>query len=259
MAGDLMLDARPLPSGPLIVSAQAASGEPFLSLVIPTFNERENVREFLEAVRRVLDGAIPGRYELILVDDDSPDRTWEVAAGLAGFPQLRVVRRRGERGLASAVIRGWQVAQGDILGTINADFQHPPEVLPGMLEAIAGAHVVVASRYVAGGGLGNWRWFRRLTAEAARGCGRLLLPQVFGRISDPLSGCYLARRAAISGVELKPLGYKTLMEIVVRGRVERIRECPYQMRDRERGRSKAGMRQTFQYIGHLFRLRRAAR
>jgi dolichol-phosphate mannosyltransferase len=259
MAGDLMLDARPLPSGPLIVPAQAAAEEVFLSLVIPTFNERENVREFLEAARRVLDRAIPGRYELIVVDDDSPDRTWEIAAGLPDFPQLRVVRRLGERGLASAVIRGWQVARGSVLGTINADFQHPPEVLPAMVEAIAGADVVVASRYVEGGSVGNWRWFRRLTSKAAHGLGRLLLPQVFGRISDPLSGCYLARRAAIAGVELRPLGYKTLMEIAVRGRAERIRECPYQMRDRARGHSKAGMRQTFQYIGHLFRLRRAAR
>jgi dolichol-phosphate mannosyltransferase len=259
MASDLMLDTQPVPAGPLIVPPQPFTGEVFLSLVIPTFNERENVCEFLEAVRRVLDGELPNRYEVILVDDDSPDRTWEAAATIEGFPQLRVVRRRSERGLASAVIRGWQVAKGSVLGTINADFQHPPEVLAPMLSAIGGADVVVASRYIHGGGLGNWRWFRRFTSKAAHRFGMLLLPQVFGRISDPLSGCYLARRAAIAGVELKPLGYKTLMEITVRGRVKRIRECPYQIRDRARGRSKAGMRQTFQYIGHLLRLRRAAR
>ena len=230
-----------------------------VSLIVPTFNEAENIREFLDAVRTILDRVLPGAYEVIVVDDDSPDRTWELAASLTGFPALRVVRRIGERGLASAVIRGFQAARGSAVGTINADFQHPPEVLEAMVAALAGADLVVASRYVAGGGLGNWHWFRRVSSKMAHRFGLLLLPAVFGRIADPLSGCYLVRRECIAGVELKPLGYKTLMEITVRGRIASIRECPYQMRDRERGESKAGMRQTLQYIRHLFRLRRAAR
>ena len=106
-----------------------------LSLVVPTLNERENIADFLAAVRRNLDEALPGAYEVIVVDDDSADRTWEIAAAPdARFPGLRVMRRQNEGGLAVAVIRGWQVARGQILGTINADFQHPPDVLPRLIE-----------------------------------------------------------------------------------------------------------------------------
>jgi dolichol-phosphate mannosyltransferase len=145
------------------------------------------------------------------------------------------------------------------VGTINADFQHPPEVVAPMVRALEGADLVVASRYVEGGGMGNWRWYRRLTSWAAHAFGVAVLPQVFGRISDPLSGCYMVRRAAIAGVELHPLGFKTLMEVTVRGRIGQVRECGFQMRDRERGRSKAGMRHTVEYLRHLIRLRRAGR
>lgn len=244
------------PSGPLAVPA---GGESKVSVVVPTYNEAENIGEFLPALGRVLEEAAPGAWEIVLVDDDSPDRTWEIAAALTGLPGLRVVRRRGERGLARAVIRGMQAARGDVLGTINADFQHPPEVMGAMVPAIAGADLAVASRYMAGGGLGNWRGSRRLTASAARLCGRLLLPHVFARLTDPLSGCYLVRRSAIAGVELDPLGYKTLIEFAARGRIGTVRECPYQMRDRARGASKAGGRQTLEYLRHLLRLRNASR
>jgi dolichol-phosphate mannosyltransferase len=247
--GELLAAA---PQGPLTVPSGPDAG---ISLVIPTFNEGENIAAFLQAVRRVLDEAVPGGWEIVVVDDDSPDRTWEIALGLPGFDNLRVLRRQGERGLASAVIRGMQAARGGVVGTINADFQHPPEVLGAMARAIADADLVVASRFVPGGGLGNWRWSRRIASRGAHLLGRMILPKVFGRIADPLSGCYLVRRAAFAGVELKPVGFKTLMEITARGRVERIRECPYQMRDRERGQSKAGAQQTVEYLRHLFRLR----
>jgi dolichol-phosphate mannosyltransferase len=253
---ELLAGPGATPGGPLTVPPGPDSG---ISVVIPTYNEGENIAAFLEAVRRVLDEAAPEAWDIVVVDDDSPDRTWEIALGLPGFDNLRVLRRQGERGLASAVIRGMQVARGGVVGTINADFQHPPEVLGPMARAIADADLVVASRFVPGGGLGNWRWSRRVASRGAHLLGRLVLPRVFGRLSDPLSGCYLVRRAAIEGVELKPVGFKTLMEIAARGRVERIRECPYQMRDRERGQSKAGAQQTLEYLRHLLRLRRETR
>jgi dolichol-phosphate mannosyltransferase len=251
MVAELVADPA-APTGPLTVPAGAGAG---VSLIVPTYNECENIVAFLTALREALEQAAPGAWEIVVVDDDSPDRTWEIAASLTHIPRLRVLRRRGERGLAGAVIRGMQVAAGDVVGTINADFQHPPEVLGPMIRALADADLAVASRFVPGGGLGNWRWSRRITSHGANLLGRLILPRVFGRLSDPLSGCYLVRRAAIAGVELKPVGFKTLIEIAARGRVERIRECPYQMRDRERGRSKAGGRQTLEYLRHLLRLR----
>jgi len=140
----------PSPVGALIVPAlDGESTRPLLSVVVPTFNEIENLCEFLTAVRSTLDAALPGDYEVIVVDDDSPDRTWEAAAAMTtGFPQLRVVRRCQERGLARAVIRGWQVARGAVLGTINADFQHPPEMLARIF---ALKRKLVEFRRVAGG------------------------------------------------------------------------------------------------------------
>jgi dolichol-phosphate mannosyltransferase len=227
-------------------------------VVVPTLNESENIADFLSAVRRTLDACLPGRYEVIVVDDDSADGTGAIAAALmAGFPELRVVRRQNEGGLAVAVIRGWQVARGVILGTINADFQHPPDVLGRLLARQTDADLVVATRHSDGGGLGDWGWTRRVSSWAASQIGRWLLPEVYARVSDPLSGCYLVRRAAIAGVQLRPLGYKSLMEILVRGNVREIHECGYQMRKRERGQSKVHALHPVQYIRHVLRLRAA--
>ena len=247
------------PTGPLIVRAVVDTiAAPALSLVVPTLNERENIADFLAAVKTNLDRALPGDYEVIVVDDDSSDRTWEIAAALLpGFPELRVVRRQKEGGLAVAVMRGWQVARGRMLGTINADFQHPPEVLPRLVERSQGADLTVATRHSDGGGLGDWGMMRRVSSWGAARIGRWLLPQVYARVSDPLSGCYLVRREAIQDTELCPLGYKSMMEILVRGRVGEIHECGYQMRRRERGQSKVHAVHPLNYLRHVMRLRAA--
>jgi dolichol-phosphate mannosyltransferase len=248
------------PTGPLIVPACDASPAPLLSLVVPTLNERENIADFLAAVRQTLDAALPGRYEVIVVDDDSADRTWEIAAQLSEtFRELRVMRRQNEGGLAVAVVRGWQAARGALLGTINADFQHPPGVLARLVERTEGADLVVATRHGDGGGLGDWGLTRRISSWGAAQIGRALLPEVYARVSDPLSGCYLVRRAAIQAIELHPLGYKSLMEILVRGNIGAVHECGYEMRKRVRGQSKVHALHPAQYIRHVFRLRAAAR
>jgi len=253
------------PTGPLIVPALAPAlapggAQPLLSLVVPTLNESENIADFLAAVRQTLDHALPGQYEVIVVDDDSADRTWEIAARLRpGFPELRVLRRQNEGGLAVAVIRGWQVARGQLLGTINADFQHPPDVLGRLLARRDGADLIVATRHGDGGGLGDWGLARRVSSWGAAWIGRCLLPQVYARVSDPLSGCYLVRRQAVAGIPLKPLGYKSLMELLVRGNIAEIHECGYEMRKRVHGQSKVRALHPLQYIRHVLRLRAAAR
>jgi dolichol-phosphate mannosyltransferase len=250
----------PAPTGPLAVPPAGPRPRPLLSLVVPTLNEGENIAGFLGEVRRTLDEALPGQYEIVVVDDDSPDRTWETAARLTiGFPELRVVRRCGETGLARAVIRGWQVARGDVLGTINADFQHPPATLAAMIARLDGADLVVATRHGDGGSLGDWGFTRRVASWGAAAIGRLVLPEVFARLSDPLSGCYLVRRGAIEGVELAPLGYKSLMEVMVRGAVGPVHECGYQMRRRTRGKSKVHALHPLLFIRHVLCLRAVAR
>jgi dolichol-phosphate mannosyltransferase len=259
MPRGLDVEVLPPPAGPLIVEGRFDPAIE-LSLVVPTYNESENIAEFLRAVKAVLDGALAGRYEVIVVDDDSPDRTWEIAARAMGdAAEFRVIRHQSDRGLAAAVIRGWLAARGRVLGTINADFQHPPEVLSAMVAALGAADVVAASRYGEGGGLGDWGLHRRLASRVAHGLGRLLLPEVFGRLSDPLSGCYLVKRAVIAGTELHPVGYKTLIEIMIRGRAATVAECGYHMRARRFGKSKAGARQGLDFVRHLLRLRAAAR
>ena len=231
------------------------------SLVIPTYNERGNVAKIVSQLTTLLDGFIPNQYELILVDDDSPDRTWQIAQDLTEtYPQLQVMRRQKERGLSSAVIRGWQVAQGEILGVIDADLQHPPEVLLKLLQAtLEGADLAVASRHVEGGGVSDWSVVRRFLSRGAQVLGLIVCPAVVGRVSDPMSGYFMVRRSAIAGPALNPLGYKILLEVIGRGDIEEIAEVGYVFQERESGESKVTWKQYVDYLGHLARLRSQGR
>ncbi|NJM97062.1 MAG: glycosyltransferase [Phormidesmis sp. RL_2_1] len=231
------------------------------SLVIPTYNERGNVSKIVAQLTQLLDGFMPGDYELILVDDDSPDRTWQAAQDLtAAYPQLQVIRRQSERGLSSAVIRGWQVAQGEILGVIDADLQHPPEVLLKLLTAtMAGADLAVASRHVEGGGVSDWSIVRRFLSRGAQILGLIVCPSVVGRVSDPMSGYFMVRRSAIAGPHLNPVGYKILLEVIGRGNIGEIAEAGYVFQERESGESKVTWKQYIEYLGHLARLRSRGR
>src|SRR5512141_496167 len=187
------LSIRPAPAGPVK-----------LSLVIPTFNESRNLEELVARLTGILDACLPGAYELIVVDDDSPDLTWAVALQLAGrFPSLRVMRRRGEKGLSTAVIRGWQAARGEVLAVIDADLQHPPEIVERLwAEMAGGADLAVGSRHVGGGGVSDWSALRRALSRGAQLLGLCVLPGVVGRVSDPMSGCFMVRRSAIPGAAL---------------------------------------------------------
>ncbi|MBH8551020.1 glycosyltransferase [Nostocaceae cyanobacterium CENA357] len=229
----------------------------YLSLVIPTYKERDNIQNVIKILSQLLDELIPKDYELIVVDDDSPDRTWEVAQSLTReYPQLRVMRRQQEKGLSSAVIRGWQVARGHVLGVIDGDLQHPPEVLTQLLWGIQeGADLAVASRHVEGGGVSSWSVVRRFLSRGAQVLGLILLPGVLGRVSDPMSGYFMVRRSAIAGVILNPVGYKILLEVIGRGKVGEITEAGYVFCERQEGESKVTWKQYIEYLHHLLRLR----
>ncbi len=185
----------PVPSGCLQISKlppalMGSSNSVRFSLVIPTYNECANIKSIVKILSQLLDEYIPQNYELIVVDDDSPDRTWETALSLIPeYSQLRVMRRQYERGLSSAVIRGWQVARGQVLGVIDGDLQHPPHILLQLLSSIEeGADLAVASRHVEGGGVSSWNFIRRFLSRGAQLMGLILLPGVVGRVSDPMSG-----------------------------------------------------------------------
>ncbi len=267
-----------VPTGPLKISELPpkhldTSGESIhLSLVIPTYKERDNIKNVVSILSQLLDESIPGNYELIVVDDDSPDRTWEIAQSLTPeYPQLRVMRRQQERGLSSAVIRGWQGATGNVLGVIDGDLQHPPEVLMQLLHSVEqGADLAVASRHVEGGGVSSWSvvrrhvegggvssWsvVRRFLSRGAQLLGLVILPGVLGRVSDPMSGYFMVRRSAIAGATLNPVGYKILLEVIGRGKVGQVAEVGYVFCERKEGESKVTWKQYIDYIHHLVRLR----
>lgn len=228
-----------------------------LTVVVPTFNEATNV----VALLRRVDGALAGRvdYEVVVVDDNSPDGTADVVRSLQGAYPVRVIVRKNERGLASAVIEGFRQAQGEVVGVIDADLQHPPEKLPELLQKVReGADVVVASRYESGGAIEGWTLGRKIVSRGARLLAYLVTPS--SRCSrDPMSGFFLLRRSAIEGVDLRPIGYKILLEILVRGNVRSVASVPFSFADREAGQSKYGVSEQVNYLRHLARLMPADR
>jgi dolichol-phosphate mannosyltransferase len=227
-----------------------------VSLVVPTFNEAANIGQLLRSLHEVLTGTGTA-FELIVVDDDSPDRTWEVAAGVAAeLPGIRVLRRTGASGLATAVICGWAHARGAVLGVIDGDGQHPPEVVADLVAAMdERTDVAVASRHVPGGGVSNWSAIRRLLSRGAQALGLLLLPGTVGRVTDPMSGFFLVRRDVVAGADLDPVGYKILLEVLARGDVRRVAERPYVFLERTKGESKVAASHYVGYLRHLMRLR----
>ncbi|MBW4533814.1 MAG: glycosyltransferase [Pleurocapsa minor HA4230-MV1] len=228
-----------------------------LSLIIPTYNEEENIQQLITILVQLLDEILLEEYELIVVDDNSPDKTWKLALELTStYTQLKVMRRDAEKGLATAVIRGWQVARGEILGVIDADLQHPPQTLIKLWQEIEkGADLAVASRNVEYGGVSEWNILRRFLSRGAQILGLLILPEVIGRLSDPMSGYFMVRREALIDRSLQPSGYKILIEVLARGKIRWIGEVGYIFQERKIGNSKVTFQQYVEYIQHLIRLR----
>ena len=247
------------PKGGLAIPGSPKRPGVRFSLVIPTYNESRNLPTLIESLDGLLRPRLGSAFEIIVVDDDSPDHTWEVALDLRRrFDSVRIIRRQGERGLSTAVIRGWQAANGEILGVMDADLQHPPEVNLALLDEIdQGAELAAASRNIVGGGVSDWSAARRVLSRGAQLLGLLVLPSVLGRLSDPMSGYFMVRRSALAAVELDPLGYKILIEVVARGRVRWIGEVPYVFSERADGESKVTWRLYLEYLHHLIKLRRA--
>ncbi|MBM3131874.1 MAG: glycosyltransferase family 2 protein [Chloroflexi bacterium] len=225
-----------------------------LSVIVPTYNEAENLPFLVERVHAALCHI---EYELIVVDDNSPDGTGTLAEELARKRPIKVVHRAGKMGLASAVIDGFKHASGDILGVIDADLQHPPEKIPDLLAAMGKADIVVASRYVKGGGTKGWTFTREFISRGAKVIPQFLFAKIRS-VKDPLSGFFLFRRDVIKDVTLNPIGYKILLEILVKGKHNGIvAEVPYVFGGRERGQSTFNRTEQINYLKHLWRLIRS--
>jgi len=228
-----------------------------ISLVVPTYKERANIARLVERTGAAL-AQCAEDYELIVVDDGSPDGTGDEVLRLAadGRPWLRLLVRRYERDLSTAVVAGWRIARGDVLGCMDADLQHPPELLPRMLAALRNtpADVVVGSRHVAGGGVSHWSLWRRFVSWTATLMAAGILPGTLGKVSDPMSGFFLMRAEVIRRTALSPIGYKILLEVLARGNYARVAEVPYVFEERAVGGSKMSARTAVQYFAHLVRI-----
>ena len=222
-----------------------------VSVIIPTYNEKDNIAPLLERVAKALAGY---DYEILIVDDNSRDGTIEAASELASKYPVKVLVRREERGLATAVVHGLKAASGQIIGVMDADLQHPPEVLPDLIKAIqGGADMVVASRYIPGGGCPNWGLSRKIISKVALVIAHLLLPST-RPVKDPLAGFFMFRRQNVDPAKLKPIGYKISLEVMLTGRFQNVVEVPYIFEDRSAGQSKLNPGQQMDYLKHLFSL-----
>jgi len=224
-----------------------------LSLIIPTYNESGNISPLVEQIHKAISNY---NYEILFVDDASTDGTLEKIEHLGKEYPVRAIVRRDERGLASAVVKGFQNAGGDILVVMDADLQHPPAIIGQLVKAIEkGADIAVASRYVPGGGCAEWSGLRKLISRGAIFLAWLFLPQ--SRIvKDPMSGFFALKRSVVEQARLEPVGYKILLEVLVMGRYRQVAEVPFQFQLRELGESKLNLNQEYEYLCHIARLAR---
>jgi dolichol-phosphate mannosyltransferase len=213
-------------------------------VIVPTYNEAGSLPPLVDRLAAAMAGHT---WELVVVDDGSPDGTADVAARLSARHPVWVVRRPGKAGLASAVIAGFKEARGDVLVVMDADLSHPPEVVPALVRAIdEGADLAVGSRYVAGGATMDWPLRRRVVSRVACLMGNVLVP-----VRDATSGFFAVRRSALDGVRLNAIGFKIGLEVFARAKTDRIVEVAYTFRDRELGSSKFGRREVVQYLQQL--------
>jgi len=214
-----------------------------LSIVIPTYNEAENIQALCEKIKQAMKEA-----QIIVVDDNSPDGTAEIARKIPG---VKIIVRKNERGLGSAIIAGINAAQTDVICVMDADLSHPPEAIPLMLKLIeeGKADLVVGSRKVSGGGTSEWIWYRKIIHSVARWLGSWLTP-----IQDLTSGFFMFKKSIIDGVKLEPRSWKIGLEIMVKGKYDKAVEFPIVFVEREAGKSKMGTKEVFAYLMHLVSL-----
>ena len=215
-----------------------------LSVILPTYNESENILTLLKEIAEALEG-VP--HEIIVVDDNSPDKTWQIADRVPG--KVRVIRRIGRRGLSSAVVEGFEAAKGDVLAVMDGDGQHDPQILP-KIYALVRRHngLVLGSRYIEGGSVEGWMEPRHFMSRIATAFGMLVCTH---KISDPMSGFFALDRSVYERIKsrLRPRGFKILLETVSWLPEETpVHEVPLVFRLRKAGKSKLNAKIEIEYL-----------
>jgi len=208
-----------------------------ISIILPTYNEAENIKLIIPKIFQVINGKNI-KAEIIIVDDNSPDGTADIAKKLAQKYPLRVHIRKNERGLATAVMKGFELAKGEICVVMDADLSHPVEKIPEMVKPIleGKCDATVGSRYVNGGDCENWPLIRRIISKGAG-----LLAKGITNLSDPTSGFMAIKKSLLDGIKLDPVGWKIVLEIIVKTN-PRFIEIPIIFADRQKGKSKLGLK-----------------
>jgi len=222
-----------------------------ITIIIPTYNEKENLPILVKSIfdvfqKNFLNG------EVIIVDDNSPDGTGRIADELSsGNNKIKVLHRKGKEGLSSAVMEGFRHVTGEIIGVMDADLSHPPEVIPELVRSILDgeSEFVIASRYNNNEKIENWPIARKIISRGAT-----LLAKPLSNVSDPMSGFFFIKRNVIEGIELSPIGYKIMLEILVKGKYNGIKEVQFIFKDRYKGESKLNWKEHLNYMQHLMRL-----
>ena len=230
-----------------------------LSIVVPTYNESQNIVKMLDSIAETLSPYATA--EIIVVDDNSPDGTAEIASlhakNISNKKKLHVeiIRRDGKFGLSSAIIEGVQFATGELLVVMDGDLSHPPQVIPSIIEALRDSNcdIVVASRYIKGGSIIGWPFKRRLMSKGATKIAQYGLGI---EVKDPVSGFFAFRRDIIDGIKFDAIGYKMLLEILVKTKGARVKEVPYTFINRSTGASKLDVEVMFDYLRAIMRLYR---
>ena len=226
-----------------------------LSIVVPSYNESDNVKPLVEQ----LDEALTGIDHEIIFVDDSKDNTPEVIREImASKPHVRLEHRVGETGLATAVLKGFTLAEGDYVACMDADLQHPPKILKYMYYALEeGYDFCIPSRFIPGGSDGGLNLYRKFVSGVARYIGKICLP-CLRRVTDPTSGLFMFRREALDGADLQPIGWKIMVEVLAMCKYNSIIEIPYTFQDREAGESKLSGKVTMEYLKQVFDLMKRA-
>ncbi len=234
-----------------------AQNNPQVSIIVPTYNESQNIVGILKSIRE----SIPkGIYtETIVVDDNSPDGTGKIVEDYISSIKkiaentIDVIHRKAKNGLASAILKGIQNAKGETIVVMDSDFSHPPQIIPKMIEAFKQyqCDLVVASRYITGGNIQGWTTKRKLMSKIAT----VIAKKGLGiKIKDPMSGFFAFKKNIIKELNFDALGYKFLLEILVKTKGINIKEIPYCFENRKFGSSKVDSSTVIDYFKSVWKL-----